>query len=164
MELCTPDPEQAEAFYGALLGWTVRAERLGATTYRMCSIDGRDVAGISDATTLHGGRPRGWLTYFAVDDVAASARQAVTLGGELVSPPRYLPRLAPARRSSTSAPPSASTRVSRASASSSQLAGALCWNKLNGEPAETMTYTTAPCSATPPSSATTHRRPGRTPS
>ena len=91
VELCTPDPEQAEAFYGALLGWTVRAERLGATTYRMCSIDGRDVAGISDATTLRGGRPRGWLTYFAVDDVAASARQAVTLGGELVSPPRYLP-------------------------------------------------------------------------
>ncbi len=56
VELCTPDPEAAERFYTELLGWTVRHEKLGSTTYRMCSLGGRDVAGISDAAALHGGR------------------------------------------------------------------------------------------------------------
>jgi hypothetical protein len=90
VELCTIEPEAAEEFYGALLGWSVRHERLGRSTYRMCSVDGRDVAGISDGL-LHAGRPRGWLTYFAIDDIDAAVNEAVVLGGDLVTAPRHLP-------------------------------------------------------------------------
>ncbi|MEV5446932.1 VOC family protein [Streptomyces sp. NPDC052644] len=143
VELCTPDPAQAETFYAALLGWTVRAERLGGTTYRMCSIDGRDVAGISDAAALHGDRPRGWLTYFAVDDIAASARLAVALGGELVAAARYL---AAAGTGAAGVDPFGAAfglyqGESRVGVQAVNSVGALCWNELDtGEPAEAVAY------------------------
>ncbi|MFG2043503.1 VOC family protein [Dactylosporangium sp. NPDC048998] len=143
VELCTPDPEKAEAFYASLLGWTVRHEQLGTTTYRMCSVGGRDVAGISDAAALHGGRPRGWIAYFAVDDIERSARQAVTLGGELVTPPRYLP--AAGTGAAVIDPFGAAFGLyqgeSRAGVQVLNSVGALCWNELDtGEPARSVAY------------------------
>ena len=143
VELCTIDPQQAEEFYTALLGWTVRHEQLGATTYRMCSVDGHDVAGISDAAGLHGGRPRGWIAYFAVDDVARSADQAVTLGGELVTPPRYLP--AAGTGAVVVDPFGAAFGLyqgeSRAGVQTLNTVGALCWNELDtGEPQRSVAY------------------------
>ncbi|GAA3941002.1 VOC family protein [Actinomadura viridis] len=142
VELCTPDPEAAEEFYGALLGWSVRHERLGGSTYRMCTVGGRDVAGISDAA-LHGGRPRGWLTYFAVDDVGAAAREAVGLGGELVTAPRYLPA---AGTGATVVDPYGAAfglyqGEARAGVQLLNLPGALCWNELDtGEPEGSVAY------------------------
>lgn len=143
VELCTPDPQGAERFYTELLGWTVRHEKLGPTTYRMCSLGGRDVAGISDATALHGGRPRGWITYFAVDDIEGSARQAVELGGELVTPPRYLP--AAGTGAAVIDPFGAVFGLyqgeSRAGVQVLNAVGALCWNELDtGEPARSVDF------------------------
>ncbi|MDG4771343.1 VOC family protein [Solwaraspora sp. WMMD792] len=143
VELATPDPDKVEPFYRALLGWTVRAERLGATTYRMCGIDGRDVAGISDAAALHAGRPRGWIVYFAVDDVSRSATRAVQLGGELVTPPRYLP--AAGTGAVVIDPFGAAFGLyqgeSRTGVQLLNSVGALCWNELNtGEPAASVSY------------------------
>ncbi len=143
MELCTPDPEKAERFYTDLLGWTVRHEELGSTTYRMCSLGGRDVAGISDATALHGGRHRGWITYFAVDDIERSARQAVDLGGELVTPPRYLP--AAGTGAAVIDPFGAAFGLyqgeSRAGVQVLNAVGALCWNELDtGEPSRSVSF------------------------
>ena len=143
VELCTPDPEKAEAFYAGLLGWTVRHEQLGSATYRMCSVGGRDVAGISDAAALHGGRPHGWITYFAVDDVRRSARQAVDLGGELVTGPRYLP--AAGTGAAVVDPFGAVFGLyqgeSRAGVQALNSAGALCWNELDtGEPEKSVAY------------------------
>ncbi|GHJ15987.1 VOC family protein [Micromonospora sp. AKA38] len=143
VELCTPDPERVETFYRSLLGWTIRAERLGATTYRMCGVDGRDVAGISDAAALHGDRPRGWITYFAVDDITRSTRQAVALGGELVTPPRYLP--AAGTGAAVVDPFGAAFGLyqgeSRAGVQALNSVGALCWNELDtGEPAASVAY------------------------
>ncbi|GAA1042686.1 VOC family protein [Virgisporangium ochraceum] len=143
VELCTPDPEKAETFYASLLGWTVRHEKLGSTTYRMCSLGGRDVAGISDAGGLHGGRPRGWITYFAVDDIGHSAREAVRLGGELVTPPRYLP--AAGTGAAVIDPFGAAFGLyqgeSRAGVQVLNAVGALCWNELDtGEPERSVAY------------------------
>jgi uncharacterized protein len=143
VELCTPDPDQAERFYAALLGWQVRHEQLGSATYRMCSVDGRDVAGISDANALHGGRPRGWITYFAVDDIERSAGQAVELGGELVTRPRYLP--AAGTGAAVIDPFGAVFGLyqgeSRAGVQAVNSAGALCWNELDtGEPERSVEY------------------------
>lgn len=142
VELCTPHPEAAEEFYTALLGWTVRHERLGGSTYRMCSVAGRDVAGIS-AAALHGGRPRGWLTYFAVDDIGAAARDAVALGGELLTAPRYLP--AAGSGATVQDPFGAAFGLyqgeARAGVQLLNLPGALCWNELDtGEPEKSVAY------------------------
>jgi uncharacterized protein len=143
VELCTLDPGKAETFYASLLGWTVRHEKLGSTTYRMCSLDGRDVAGISDAAALHGGRPRGWITYFAVDDIGHSAAEAVRLGGELVTPPRYLP--AAGTGAAVIDPFGAAFGLyqgeSRAGVQVLNTFGALCWNELDtGEPLRSVAY------------------------
>lgn len=142
VELCTPRPEAAEEFYSALLGWSVRHERLGRSTYRMCSVDGRDVAGIS-AGDLHGGRPRGWLTYFAVDGIDDAAAKAVALGGELVTAPRHLPA---AGTGATVIDPFGAAfglyqGEARAGVQMLNLPGALCWNELNtGEPQRSVSY------------------------
>ena len=142
VELCSSDPERAEAFYTALLGWSVRHERLGSTTYRMCSREGRDVAGISDGS-LHGGRPRGWLTYFAVDDIEQAAQQAVAHGGDLVAPPRHLP--AAGSGAVVIDPFGAAFGLYegrlRAGFETLNTPGALCWNELDtGEPAASIAY------------------------
>ena len=142
VELSTPAPEAAEEFYRGLLGWSVRHERIGDSTYRMCSLDGRDVAGISDAA-LHGGRPLGWLTYFAVDDIDGAARTAVDLGGELVTAPRHLPA---AGTGATAVDPFGAAfglyqGEARAGVQMTNLPGALCWNELNtGEPQKSAAY------------------------
>ncbi|SEG86358.1 hypothetical protein SAMN04489712_11961 [Thermomonospora echinospora] len=142
VELCTPRPEKAEDFYRALLGWSVRHERLGDSTYRMCSVDGRDVAGISEGA-LHGGRPRGWLTYFAIDDVHGAAHKAAALGGELVTAPWYLPA---AGTGATVIDPFGAAfglyqGEARAGVQMLNLPGALCWNELNtGEPQKSVSY------------------------
>lgn len=143
VELCSADPEAAESFYSALLGWEVRHERLGSSVYRMCSFEGRDVAGISDAKALHGGRPRGWLTYFAVDNIEQAARQAVEHGGELVMAPRHLPA---AGSGATVVDPFGAAfglyegRL-RAGVEALNTPGALCWNELDtGEPAQSIAY------------------------
>ncbi|MEC9051033.1 MAG: VOC family protein, partial [Actinomycetota bacterium] len=106
------------------------------STYRMCSLRGRDVAGISDAGTLHGGR-RGWITYFAVDDIEDSARRAVALGGELLTPPRYLP--AAGAGGAVTDPYGAVFGLyqgeTRVGVEMLNEVGALCWNELDtGEP------------------------------
>jgi predicted enzyme related to lactoylglutathione lyase len=143
VELCTTDPAASETFYSALLGWSVRHERLGSTVYRMCSLDGRDVAGISDAAALHGGRRRGWITYFAVDDIDAAAQQAVAGGGELVTEPRHLPA---AGSGATVVDPFGAVfglyeGRSRAGVEALNSPGALCWNELDtGEPEKSIDY------------------------
>ncbi len=143
VELCTNDPARAEEFYSRLLGWAVRHEELGQGIYRMCSVAGRDVAGISDAQTAHGTRPQGWITYFAVENIEQSVRTAVTRGGELVSGPRYLPA---AGTGATIIDPYGATfglyqGESRAGVETLNTIGALCWNELDtGEPEQSVAY------------------------
>lgn len=133
VELCTEAPEAAADFYADLLGWSVRTERLGRGVYRMCSLEGRDVAGISDARALHAGRARGWITYFAVDDVERSARRATELGGELASGPRLLPD---AGIGAVAIDPYGAAfglfqARARAGVEALNVDGALCWNELD---------------------------------
>ena len=146
VELCSADPAASETFYSALLGWSVRHERMGSGVYRMCSLDGRDVAGISDAAALHGGQgggPRGWITYFAVDDIDAAAQQAVATGGELATAPRHLPA---AGSGATVIDPFGAVfglyqGALRAGVEALNESGALCWNELDtGEPERSVEY------------------------
>jgi uncharacterized protein len=69
VELATPDPAGASAFYGALLGWEV-----DGTTFRLA---GDAVAGLSP--TAYGTAV--WTNYVTVTDAAATAAHATRLGG-----------------------------------------------------------------------------------
>lgn len=78
-----PDPDAATAFYTGLFGWDVD-ERLppGAPgSYRIVSIDGRDVGAIASSDD-----PATWTTYIAVDDADATAARVVELGGTAAEP------------------------------------------------------------------------------
>lgn len=143
IELCSEHPERAESFYADLLGWRIRHERLGAGTYRMCSVDGQDVAGIAGSELLHDGRPHGWITYFAVDDVEASLARALELGAEVAAPPRYLP--AAGTGCVLIDPQGAVVGMyhgeSRAGVETANTLGSLCWTELStGEPAASVDF------------------------
>ena len=78
-----PDPGAAMAFYGGLFGWDGE-ERMppGAPgSYRIVSIDGRDVGAITTSDD-----PATWTTYIAVDDADATAARIVELGGTAARP------------------------------------------------------------------------------
>ena len=93
--LRTPDPEGAEAFYGALLGW--RAEPFGPITlWRLQGYVGglaeqpvpRDTVAIM--TALDGARAH-WSVDFRVRDADASAERAARLGATIADPPHDTP-------------------------------------------------------------------------
>lgn len=142
VELRSAEPSVAMDFYAGLFGWAVRSERLGSTVYRMCNLDGRDVAGIVD-DSVHGGGSRGWLTYFAVDDIEAITRQAVTLGGKVLAAPRHLPS---AGNGATVVDPFGAVfglyqGEARPGVEALNSPGALCWNELDtGEPEAAAAY------------------------
>jgi predicted enzyme related to lactoylglutathione lyase len=84
-ELLAADDVRAADFYGALAGLeTVAISRRGGE-YTMLRAGGIERAGIlqrpDDRVTPQ------WLTHFAVADVAAAARRAAGLGGEVLLPP-----------------------------------------------------------------------------
>ncbi len=143
IEVSSTDPHGAEAFYAGLLGWTVRHERLGSGVYRMCSVEGRDVAGIAEAGLMHDGRPHGWITYFAVDNVERALARAVELGAETLTLPRYLPA---AGTGCVLIDPQGAvfgmySGESRAGVEAANSAGSLCWTELStGEPAASVDF------------------------
>jgi predicted enzyme related to lactoylglutathione lyase len=87
VDLATPDPQAAKAFYEAIFGWT--AEDLptdAGIPYTMLSYGGRQVCGLYSMPAEQGPNPY-WSSYVSVSDVDAVAEQAVRLGATLVMPP-----------------------------------------------------------------------------
>lgn len=83
IEARQPDPDAAQAFYGALFGWDFE-ERLppGAPgSYRIASVGGREVGAVASSDD-----PASWTTYVAVDDADAVAARVVELGGSAGAP------------------------------------------------------------------------------
>lgn len=84
-ELMTPDADASKAFYDNVVGWTIGDKPEGDMDYRMIGApDGLagGVAGMS-AEMIAGGAPAGWLGYFGVDDVDATAAAVSTAGGQI---------------------------------------------------------------------------------
>ena len=84
-ELVASDADAAAGFYEQLLGYQERIESRKGGQYIVLSQGGRPRAGVMQ-------RPDDrieplWLTYFAVTNVAASARTAVEAGGEVLIEP-----------------------------------------------------------------------------
>jgi uncharacterized protein len=82
VDLMTPDPEKARAFYGGLFGWKFSVGGPESGHYTMCQMDGLPVAGL-------GPQPPGatyppvWTTYFATADADQTAAKVQKLGGKV---------------------------------------------------------------------------------
>ena len=90
-ETHTTDVERATRFYTALFGWTAEPRPMEGFTCTVFKLDGEMVAGMMAITPEMGTFPPFWGTYFAVDDVDATAREAVALGGKQLLPPTDIP-------------------------------------------------------------------------
>ena len=92
-ELNTWDPEQARHFYNTTLGWDFQPTTLpDGTRYWVAHKEGRAVGGIFQLTTPDfEGIPAHWMTYLAVDDIAAAQARAEGAGGEILRAAFRLP-------------------------------------------------------------------------
>jgi predicted enzyme related to lactoylglutathione lyase len=84
VELNTPDPEKAKAFYSNLFQWQledVPNPGVPAGTYTMVNVGEGTGGGIMKQIA---GGPSGWLAYVAVDDIRAATKKAKSLGAEIM--------------------------------------------------------------------------------
>ena len=87
-ELHTRDYATARAFYADVFGFAYHDVDGEEMVYSTClrPSDGREVGGVHYDTDLPEEAPNYWLTWFASDDVAATAARASELGGRLLMP------------------------------------------------------------------------------
>lgn len=93
-ELAVEDVESAKAFYGPLLGWSFERSP-SEHALVLATVDGIEAAGISEihedvlrSPSEEVGRPSGWLTYFATNDLNATVEAVSKLDGQVLLPPR----------------------------------------------------------------------------
>lgn len=89
-ELMTTDLAGAEAFYAALLGWTLQRQDMGEHGhYTLFQLDGRDVAAASPLVPeqLERGAPPHWGVYFKVNDADAAVATVSAAGGAVHAQP-----------------------------------------------------------------------------
>lgn len=84
VDLGTPDIAGTQAFFGELFGWTGESDP-DAGGYVIFNLNGHPVAG---AGPLMGeDQPVVWTTYFATDDLDATATKIQEAGGQTLMPP-----------------------------------------------------------------------------
>jgi predicted enzyme related to lactoylglutathione lyase len=94
-ELATSDPDAAEAFYRAVVGWKTADAGQPGVRYTILSAGDRGVGGVvalpAEAAAA-GGRP-GWLGYVGVPDTDAAAKGIVEAGGAIRHGPESIPNV-----------------------------------------------------------------------
>ena len=84
VELNTPDPEKAKAFYSKLFQWQLEDVPNSTTpdsAYTMIKVGTGTGGGIMKQVL---GGPSGWLAYVEVDDIHAATAKAKSLGGKVM--------------------------------------------------------------------------------
>ncbi|MFJ8430012.1 VOC family protein [Kitasatospora sp. NPDC094019] len=84
IDLGSPDPAAAAAFYGAVFGWTFRSAGPEAGGYGFLQLDGRTVAAVGPLT--EDGAHSAWTTYFRTSDAEAAAGAVERAGGTVRVP------------------------------------------------------------------------------
>jgi uncharacterized protein len=101
-ELATTDLDAAQNFYKTLLGWEIKESKAAASCegseapsmiYNEIVVGGRHVGGIFKMGPEFGEIPSHWMSYVAVEDVDARARQVWELGGKVCVPPTDIPNV-----------------------------------------------------------------------
>ena len=83
LELHTPDPAKAKAFYGQLFSWRFEDLQIPGVQYSMIKTGGELQGGVK---TPDGPKaPTMWLAYLTVDDLDATVAKARSLGGGILS-------------------------------------------------------------------------------
>jgi predicted enzyme related to lactoylglutathione lyase len=85
VDLQTPDPKAAHAFYGSVFGWTAADLGPDAGGYAMFQKDGANVAGVGP--TMGEGQPSAWTSYVSVVDAEATVARAIIAGGTVFMEP-----------------------------------------------------------------------------
>ncbi|MBB3676915.1 VOC family protein [Modestobacter versicolor] len=85
VDLGTPEPDAARAFYATVLDWTYDVGGPESYGYTMCLRNGRKAAGMGPQQDPDD--PPRWTTYFAADDVDTVAARVTEVGGSLLAPP-----------------------------------------------------------------------------
>jgi hypothetical protein len=84
LELNTPDPEKAKAFYSKLFEWQLEEMPNTAVpegSYTLVKVGQGTGGGIMKQVP---GGPSGWLAYVAVDDIHAATERAKSLSGAVM--------------------------------------------------------------------------------
>lgn len=89
-DVAVDDVERAEAFYGALFGWSFEHLPEHAGGYGLASLDGHAVAGLGARAPEQAGAPAAWTTYLATADADDTAKRAVAAGGVVFTGPTDL--------------------------------------------------------------------------
>jgi hypothetical protein len=89
-DYASADANASQAFYGALLGWTVSRsyEEGGAREYRVLNTGGTDFGGIGPIPP--GGRG-GWTPYFGASSITAAVQTVADQGGKVLLDPMEVP-------------------------------------------------------------------------
>ena len=87
-DLMTTDAAKARAFYAGLFGWQLQDVPMGPSTYHMIHCGPGPIGGIVEEKNIPNSH---WMPYLAVNDVDASAKQALELGGSVCVPPTDIP-------------------------------------------------------------------------
>src|SRR2546422_260672 len=84
VDLGTPDPEKAAAFYAQLFGWDCPPGTEETGGYRVCTIRGKSVAGLM---AQQNPGPPAWTTYVNVTSADDAASAVTANGGQVFMPP-----------------------------------------------------------------------------
>lgn len=83
IDLLTPDPASAQAFYRDLFGWEWTVETVAGVGYATATIDGSAVCGLLKARD---GQPPVWNTYLASADLEPTSAAVLASGGHVLEP------------------------------------------------------------------------------
>jgi predicted enzyme related to lactoylglutathione lyase len=92
-ELLTTDVEEAKRFYSKLFGWTLEPAPMPGMEYTLVKYGGEQMGGIMAMPPDCEGMPPSWGVYVTVDDVEATAKLAVEMGGKILVPPQDIPQV-----------------------------------------------------------------------
>jgi predicted enzyme related to lactoylglutathione lyase len=92
VDLQSPDTTAAQAFYGALFGWSFEDMPMPDDgVYSMARIGDSEVAAIATQMPGTAGTPAVWSTYLAVDSADEAAAKVQAAGGQVVMGPFDVP-------------------------------------------------------------------------
>lgn len=92
-ELLTTDVAEAKRFYSTLFGWTLEPAPMPGMEYTLVKYGGEQMGGIMSLPPGCEGMPPSWGVYVTVDDVDATAKLAVEMGGKVLVPPQDIPQV-----------------------------------------------------------------------
>lgn len=90
-ELMTTDVASAKKFYRSLFGWKTADLKMSGMKYATVAVGADEVGGIMPLPPGAKKLPPQWGVYVTVDDVDATAKKTVKLGGKILMPPTDIP-------------------------------------------------------------------------